>query len=67
MFHFTDHPLSAFLLDGKIQWQVEEVHFVEFLSKLLETKILQVLRFKHGQVHAHLVCFISACSAHLYN
>ncbi|KAJ9183853.1 hypothetical protein P3X46_007659 [Hevea brasiliensis] len=29
---------------------VEEIHRVGFLSKLLETKIMQVLRFKHGQV-----------------
>ncbi|CAN1159942.1 Zinc protease PQQL-like [Linum perenne] len=31
---------------------VEEVHFVGFLSKLLETKILQILRFKHGQIYS---------------
>ncbi|PON32289.1 Coenzyme PQQ biosynthesis protein [Parasponia andersonii] len=31
---------------------VEEIHFVGFLSKLLETKITQVLRFKHGQIYA---------------
>ncbi|CAI0543733.1 unnamed protein product, partial [Linum tenue] len=31
---------------------VEEVHSVGFLSKLLETKILQVLRFKHGQIYS---------------
>ena len=31
---------------------VEEIHFVGFLSKLLETKIMQVLRFKHGQVQS---------------
>ncbi|KAF9615719.1 hypothetical protein IFM89_026134 [Coptis chinensis] len=31
---------------------MEEVHFVGFLSKLLETKIMQVLRFKHGQVYS---------------
>ncbi|WP_216668104.1 hypothetical protein, partial [Proteus mirabilis] len=36
-----------------MKWQVEEIHFVGFLSRLLETKILQVLRFKHGQVCAH--------------
>lgn len=30
--------------------QVEEIHFVGFLSKLLETRMIQVLRFKHGQV-----------------
>ncbi|KAL5573042.1 hypothetical protein UlMin_022639 [Ulmus minor] len=31
---------------------VEEIHFVGFLSKLLETKIIQVLRFKHGQIYS---------------
>ncbi|GFS43878.1 insulinase (Peptidase family M16) protein [Actinidia rufa] len=31
---------------------VEDIHFVGFLSKLLETKILQVLRFKHGQIYS---------------
>lgn len=30
--------------------KMEEIHCVGFLSKLLETKIMQVLRFKHGQV-----------------
>lgn len=31
---------------------VEEIHCVGFLSKLLETKIMQVLRFKHGQIYS---------------
>lgn len=30
--------------------QMEEVHYTGFICKLLETKIMQVLRFKHGQV-----------------
>lgn len=30
--------------------QTEDIHYVGFLSKLLETKIMQVLRFKYGQV-----------------
>lgn len=30
--------------------QVEEIHYVGFLSKFLETKMMQILRFKHGQV-----------------
>ncbi|XP_061994559.1 zinc protease PQQL-like isoform X2 [Rosa rugosa] len=30
---------------------VEDIHVVGFLSKLLETKIMQVLRFKHGQIY----------------
>lgn len=34
----------------KSKLQVEEIHFVGFLSKLIETKIVQVLRFEHGQV-----------------
>ncbi|KAG6556881.1 hypothetical protein Mapa_001461 [Marchantia paleacea] len=29
-----------------------EVHFTGFICKLLETKIMQVLRFKHGQVYS---------------
>ncbi|KAG6599499.1 Zinc protease PQQL-like protein, partial [Cucurbita argyrosperma subsp. sororia] len=31
---------------------VEEIHFVGFLSKLLETRMMQVLRFKHGQIYS---------------
>ncbi|PKI49083.1 zinc protease PQQL-like isoform X1 [Punica granatum] len=31
---------------------VEEIHYVGFLSKLLETKLLQTLRFKHGQIYS---------------
>ncbi|KNA14112.1 hypothetical protein SOVF_110570 [Spinacia oleracea] len=31
---------------------IEEIHFVGFLSKLLETKMIQVLRFKHGQIYS---------------
>ncbi|KAJ4846270.1 hypothetical protein Tsubulata_008787 [Turnera subulata] len=34
---------------------VEEIHSVGFLSKLLETKIMQVLRFKHGQIYSAAV------------
>ncbi|XP_050369378.1 zinc protease PQQL-like [Argentina anserina] len=30
---------------------VEDIHVVGFLSKLLETKITQVLRFKHKQIY----------------
>ncbi|KAF2950745.1 hypothetical protein DAI22_01g209300 [Oryza sativa Japonica Group] len=30
----------------------EDIHYVGFLSKLLETKIMQVLRFKYGQVYS---------------
>ncbi|KAG0557873.1 hypothetical protein KC19_11G163400 [Ceratodon purpureus] len=30
---------------------MEEVHYTGFICKLLETKIMQVLRFKHGQVY----------------
>lgn len=32
-------------------WKMEEVHYTGFICKLLETKIMQVLRFKHGQVY----------------
>ncbi|KAJ8766724.1 hypothetical protein K2173_005335 [Erythroxylum novogranatense] len=31
---------------------VDEIHNIGFLSKLLETKILQILRFKHGQIYS---------------
>lgn len=31
---------------------IEEIHFVGFLSKLLETKMMQLLRFKHGQIYS---------------
>ncbi|CAM8969399.1 unnamed protein product [Rhodiola kirilowii] len=31
---------------------IEEIHFIGLLSKLLETKIIQVLRFKHGQIYS---------------
>lgn len=45
-FNFTDDSCWV----KPIKWQVEDIHVVGFLSKLLETKIMQVLRFKHGQV-----------------
>ena len=48
--------IMSFLLEKQKQinkWQVEEIHFVGFLSKLLETKLMHVLRFKHGQVSMH--------------
>ncbi|KAG7988806.1 hypothetical protein I3843_03G206000 [Carya illinoinensis] len=31
---------------------VEEIHVVGFLNKLIETKLVQVLRFKHGQIYS---------------
>ncbi|GKV28045.1 hypothetical protein SLEP1_g37144 [Rubroshorea leprosula] len=31
---------------------VEEILYLDFLSELFETKILQVLRFKHGQIYS---------------
>jgi hypothetical protein len=45
-FNFTDDSCWV----KPIKWQVEDIHVVGVLSKLLETKIMQVLRFKHGQV-----------------
>jgi hypothetical protein len=41
---------------------VEEIHFVGFLSKLLETKLMHVLRFKHGQVSMHASCLFFDCN-----
>ena len=46
-FHYW---LVRYLSVGTIKWQEEEIHYTGFLSKLLETKLLQLLRFKHGQV-----------------
>lgn len=42
----------AFPVELKSKSMMEEVHFVGFLSKLLETKMLQILRFKHGQIYS---------------
>ncbi|KAG0485075.1 hypothetical protein HPP92_009154 [Vanilla planifolia] len=42
----------AFPVILKNSSMMEEIHFVGFLSKLLETKIMQVLRFKHGQIYS---------------
>ncbi|XP_059634863.1 zinc protease PQQL-like [Cornus florida] len=42
----------CFPVELKNENMIEDIHFVGFLSKLLETKILQVLRFKHGQIYS---------------
>lgn len=42
----------AFPVSLENKFMMEETHFVGFLSKLLETKIMQVLRFKHGQIYS---------------
>ncbi|XP_022154671.1 zinc protease PQQL-like isoform X1 [Momordica charantia] len=42
----------CFPVELKNGTMVEEIHFVGFLSKLLETKMMQVLRFKHGQIYS---------------
>ncbi|GLT79042.1 hypothetical protein SLA2020_505520 [Shorea laevis] len=42
----------CFPVELKNGTMVEEIHSVGFLSKLLETKIMQVLRFKHGQIYS---------------
>lgn len=42
----------CFPVELKNGTMVEEIHFVGFLSKLLETKLMQVLRFKHGQIYS---------------
>ncbi|XP_030953176.1 zinc protease PQQL-like isoform X1 [Quercus lobata] len=44
--------LLCFPVELKNGTMVEEIHFVGFLSKLLETKLMQVLRFKHGQIYS---------------
>uniref|UniRef100_A0A0D6R038 Peptidase M16 N-terminal domain-containing protein n=1 Tax=Araucaria cunninghamii TaxID=56994 RepID=A0A0D6R038_ARACU len=42
----------TFPVELKAPRVMEEIHFVGFISKLLETKIMQVLRFKHGQIYS---------------
>ncbi|XP_015889207.3 zinc protease PQQL-like isoform X2 [Ziziphus jujuba] len=42
----------CFPVELKNGTMVEEIHRVGFLSKLIETKIMQVLRFKHGQIYS---------------
>lgn len=42
----------CFPVELKNENMMEDVHFVGFLSKLLETKIVQVLRFKYGQIYS---------------
>ncbi|CAL9145042.1 unnamed protein product [Musa hybrid cultivar] len=42
----------AFPVVLKSTSMMEEIHYVGFLSKLLETRIMQVLRFKHGQIYS---------------
>ncbi|OIT04261.1 PREDICTED: zinc protease PQQL-like [Nicotiana attenuata] len=42
----------CFPVELKNEKMMEDVHFVGFLSKLLETKIVQVLRFKYGQIYS---------------
>ncbi|XP_027343571.1 zinc protease PQQL-like isoform X1 [Abrus precatorius] len=49
----------CFPVELKNGTMVEEIHIVGFLSKLLETKIMQVLRFKHGQVYMYYRLFLS--------
>ncbi|KAH9303201.1 hypothetical protein KI387_014784, partial [Taxus chinensis] len=42
----------TFPVELKAPHVMEEIHFVGFITKLLETKIMQALRFKHGQVYS---------------
>ncbi|GAB4852720.1 hypothetical protein Ancab_016931 [Ancistrocladus abbreviatus] len=42
----------SFPVDLKNGAMIEEIHFVGFLSKLLETKMMQVLRFRYGQIYS---------------
>ncbi|CAN6441507.1 unnamed protein product [Victoria cruziana] len=42
----------TFPVELKNENMMEEIHFVGFVSKLLETKIMQVLRFQHGQIYS---------------
>ncbi|KAJ9547899.1 hypothetical protein OSB04_020442 [Centaurea solstitialis] len=42
----------CFPVELKNEKMMEDIHFIGFLSKLLEAKIIQVLRFKHGQIYS---------------
>ncbi|KAL6577311.1 hypothetical protein OROMI_011587 [Orobanche minor] len=42
----------CFPVDLENENMMEDVHLTGLMSKLLETKILQVLRFKHGQIYS---------------
>ncbi|XP_044463821.1 zinc protease PQQL-like isoform X1 [Mangifera indica] len=42
----------CFPVELKNGTMVEEINYVGFLSKFLEMKMLQVLRFKHGQIYS---------------
>ncbi|GAA0155968.1 metalloprotease [Lithospermum erythrorhizon] len=42
----------SFPVELKNENMMEDVHYIGFVSKLLETKIVQILRFKHGQIYS---------------
>ncbi|XP_057765310.1 zinc protease PQQL-like isoform X1 [Salvia miltiorrhiza] len=42
----------CFPVELKYENMMEDVHLTGLVSKLLETKMLQVLRFKHGQIYS---------------
>ncbi|KAL4571854.1 hypothetical protein LXL04_018620 [Taraxacum kok-saghyz] len=42
----------CFPVELKNEKMMEDIHFIGFLTKLLEAKIIQVLRFKHGQIYS---------------
>ncbi|CAN6223116.1 unnamed protein product [Urochloa humidicola] len=49
----------AFPVVLKNTMMTEDIHYAGFLSKLLETKIMQVLRFKYGQIYSvNVVVFL---------
>jgi len=47
---YSFHRATVLSISGMLSVQMEEVHYTSFICKLLETKIMQGLRFKHGQV-----------------
>ncbi|XP_057968681.1 zinc protease PQQL-like isoform X2 [Malania oleifera] len=42
----------CFPVELKNESMMDDIHYVGLLSKLLETKIMQVLRFEHGQIYS---------------
>ncbi|KAB1209292.1 putative zinc protease PqqL [Morella rubra] len=55
----------CFPVELKNGTMVEEIHFVGFLNKLLETKLIQVLRFKHGQLPPYAQIYSAGVSVFL--
>ncbi|XP_044463820.1 zinc protease PQQL-like isoform X2 [Mangifera indica] len=54
----------CFPVELKNGTMVEEINYVGFLSKFLETKMMQVLRFKHGKIYSASVSVFLGGNTH---